>query len=130
MYRALSTIERLRRDGSISARQAEAGELLRLDFELGVAGGRDRVGSGGSPGWYYADARLAAVKRYQTAMQALGAHLWHYVVPVCLGVIGGGEISIAALARSTRRNRQELMGVVKLGLDVLADHYELAPEGR
>jgi hypothetical protein len=129
MYRALSTIERLRRDGSLNARQAEAGEILRTDFELGVAGARDEAGSSGSPGWYYAQARLAAVRRYQLAIEALGPHLVRYVEPIAIGLVGGGDLSLAALARRNGRNRQETAGIVKLGLDVLADHYELAKEG-
>lgn len=118
MYRALSTIERLLRDGSISLRQADAGERLRDDYELGIAGARDTAGSGSAIGWYYAEARLAACRSYQQAIAALGP-LWRYVLPVCVG----DEQSISALARTLKRNRQELAGLIKFGLDVLADHY-------
>jgi hypothetical protein len=36
-----------------------------------------------------------------------------------------GECSISTLARSLGANRQEIAGIVKLGLDTLADHYGL-----
>jgi hypothetical protein len=125
MYRALTTLERMLRDGSISARQCDAGERLRSDYEVGIAGARDGVGSGGVAGYYYAEARLLAVERYQLALRALGP-LWRFVVPVCIGAPGGGDVSISALARLTGRNRQELAGIIKLGLEALGDFYELA----
>lgn len=124
MYRALTTLERLLRDAVIVPRQYDAGERLRVDHELGVVGARDQAGSGGFSGWYYAEARLAAVGRWQAALNALGP-LWRYTLPVCIGAPGGGEVSISELARSLGRNRQEIAGIVKLGLDTLADHYEL-----
>ena len=123
MYRALSTIERLRRDGSITARQAEAGERIRIDYELGIAGARDAAqGSSSAFGWYYADARLRALESYQSAATALGRTA-AFVLPICIS-----EISLSQLARLQRLNRQEVTGIVKLGLTILADHYDLAPE--
>lgn len=118
MYRSISAVERLLRDGSIAPAQAEAADRLRDDFELGVEGARDAPGSGsGAPGWYYADARLAALRRYELARIALGP-LWSYTAPIALDAA-----RISDLARLLGRNRQELAGIVKLGLDVLADHY-------
>lgn len=128
MYRALCTAERLLRDGAITARQADAGLRFRDDYEVGVAGARDGTGSGGVAGYYYAEARLRAVERWQFALKALGP-LWRYVVPVCLGEPGGGDISISELARRMSIHRQEAAGCVKAGLTALADHYEL-PEDR
>ena len=124
MYRSLTTLERLLRDGVISERQYDAGERLRIDHELGVQGARDSAGSGGFSGWYYAEARLAAVGRWQKALTALGP-LWRYTLPICVGAAGGGDISISELSRTLGRNRQEIAGICKLGLDTLADHYEL-----
>lgn len=124
MYRSLSTIERLLRDGAITDRQASGGELLRTDHELGIVGARNGVGSGAAASWGYAEARLGAVKRYQSALAALGP-LWRYTLPICVGEPGGGDISISELARLLNRNRQEVAGIVKLGLDTLADHYEV-----
>jgi hypothetical protein len=124
MYRSLTTLERLLRDGAIDPRQYDGGEHLRIDFELGVQGARDQAGSGGFSGWYYAEARLAAVGRYQGAVNALGP-LWRYTLPVCVGLPGGGDVSLSSLARLMGKHRQEIAGIVKLGLDTLADHYEL-----
>ena len=118
MYRALSSLERLLRDGSIEPRQAEAGERLRDDYELGVMGARNQPGSCGAPGWHYAEARLAAVRRYRQAEARLGP-LWDYTASLALGC------TISELARRMSRNRQEVAGICKLGLDTLADVYGL-----
>ena len=127
MFRAVSTIDRLRKDGALSARQADAGERLRTDYELGVAGARDQLGAGGNFGWYYAEARLNALRNYQDACNALGGHLLRVVEPVCLGLPAGGNVSLSDLARANGQNRQEIAGVLKLGLTVLADHYGYPP---
>lgn len=123
VYRSVSTIERLVRAGTLEPRQAEAGIRLRDDYELGVAGAREAAsGSGSSTGWYYAEARLAAVRRYKTAIAKLGP-LADWVLLAVLGEPGLGDISFSAIARRINRNRQEVAGIVKFGLDVLADHY-------
>jgi hypothetical protein len=123
MFRALSTIERLRRDSSLSSRQAEAGERLRDDYELGVEGARDDNGKGGYWGWSFPEAQLNALRRYQLAVLALGQHIAGVVQPVCCGTPGGGDVTLQALARKHKRNRQEIAGILKVGLDMLADHY-------
>jgi hypothetical protein len=126
MFRALSTIERLRRDGSISTRMAEAGEQLRVDCELGLHGARDTHGVGSLWGWSYPEARLQALNRYRQAMAYLGARIAAIVEPICCGTPGGGDCTLQQLARRLRRNRQELAGILKTGLDMLADHYGFA----
>jgi hypothetical protein len=127
LWRAISTLERLRRDDVISARQAEAGEKLRQDWEIGVIGVRLELGSGGSIGWYYPDVRLVTLKRWKAAVEALGSRLARYVEPVVYGRPGGGDISLSDLARRLGENRQGVAACVRLGLDVLADHYGLGP---
>lgn len=123
VYRTLSTVERLLRAGTLEPRQAQAANRLRDDYELGVAGAREHsAGSVGATGWYYAEAQLAALRRYQDAIAALGPLALHVQI-IVLGEPGSGDISISELARSLRRNRQEVAGVLKLGLDTLADHY-------
>ena len=79
-------------------------------------------GSVGPAGWYYAEARLAAVRRYRMALNALGATA-PFVLPIALGNPGHGDVSISALARALQRNRQEVAGILKIGLSLLADHY-------
>jgi hypothetical protein len=126
VYRASSTIEQMLRRGTIEPRQAQAAERLRDDWELGVAGAREpATGSVGATGWYYAEARLAALRRYQDAIAKLGP-MADYVLPIVLGTTGFGDVSLSLLARLANRNRQEIAGVLKLGLDTLADHYGLA----
>jgi hypothetical protein len=123
VWRATSTIERLARAGTIEPRQAQAAERLRDDYELGVAGAREPAGgSSGTTGWYYPEARLAALRRYKSAITTLGP-LADWVLLVALGEPGHGDVSLAAIARRINRNRQEVAGIVKLGLDALADHY-------
>jgi hypothetical protein len=120
VYRALSTVERMVRAGAVEPRQAQAADRLRDDWELGVVGAREPAsGSVGSAGWYYAEARLAALRRYQNALAALGP------LTPCVAWVVLGEFSLSALARILDRNRQEVAGVLKLGLDTLADHYGL-----
>jgi len=127
MFRRLTTIDRMRRDGSLSPRQADAGLKLRDDFELGVCGARDAP-SGHSTqfGWHFTLAQLEAVRRWHFAIEALGPRLAAIVRPICIGIPGGGDVSIADLARLSGHNRQEISGQLKLGLDMLADHYGLA----
>jgi hypothetical protein len=126
MWRAISTLERLRRDDVITARQAEAGENLREDWEVGVVGMRLAAGDGGSTGWYYPEVRLIAIKRWQGAKNALGARLCRYVEPIAYGRVAGGDVSISDLARQLGENRQGVAACLRLGLDTLADHYGLA----
>jgi hypothetical protein len=118
VYRASSSVERLLRRAAIDPRQAQAAERLRDDWELGVVGAREPAsGSVGSTGWYYAEARLAALRSFQMARKKLGP-MQTYVLPVVID-----ELSLTELARWTRCNRQEVAGILKLGLDTLADHY-------
>ena len=125
VYRALSSLERLVRNGTIDPRQAQAGERYRDDYELGVEGAREPAsGSGGTTGWHFSQAQLAALERCRKASAVLGP-LEPYVAPVVLGWPGFGDVSIAQLARTLSRNRQEVAGILKLGLTALADHYGL-----
>ena len=123
VYRVLSTLDRMLRDHAISASQAQAGDRLRDDYELGVAGAREPAsGSVGTTGWYYAEARLAALRRYQDAVAKLGP-MAPYVLPIVID-----DVSLSAMARHIwlgGRNRQECAGILKLGLTTLADHYGL-----
>jgi hypothetical protein len=120
-YRSLSTIERMLRDGAIAPRHAEAADRLRDDCELGIHGARNAPsGSTATTGWHYAQARLAAVRRYKLAVTALGP-LAEYVLPIAVA-----DLTLSRLAHKLRQNRQETTGCVKLGLNVLAEHYRLA----
>lgn len=129
MWRSVSTLERLRRDGSITPRQADAGAQLRGDFELGLCGARNAAAghSAASTGWSYTLAQLDAIRQWNLALKALGTRLEAIVRPIAVGFPAGGEITIIDLARATGTNRQEIAGQLKIGLDILADHYGLPP---
>jgi hypothetical protein len=118
VYRVSSTVERMLRTGAVSPRQAQAADRLRDDWELGVAGAREpATGNVGATGWYYAEARLAALRRYQDAIAKLGP-MEPYVLWIVIS-----DVSLSALARIVSRNRQEVAGILKLALTTLADHY-------
>lgn len=118
VWRALSSLERLARNHTLEVRQTQAGERLHSDWVLGDVGAREPAsGSASSTGWYYPEARLAALQRYQLAIRELG-HLAPYVQLIALA-----DWSLTQLAQHLGHNRQEVAGIVKLGLTALADHY-------
>lgn len=118
LHRALSTLERLAKNGILEPRQAEAGERLRTDYELGLLGVREPAsGSVSSTGWYYAEARLAAIRRAEKAIAALGP-TWPVVLAVAVH-----DHPISGIARFLQQNRQEVAGMLKCGLSALAEHY-------
>ena len=111
--------------GLVSARQEEAGERLRADFERAQLGGsvtmrwQPRVDGGGAaaePGM----AQLAAKRRFDGAMAAAGGGLkdvlWRVV---CAGdSLADAERALAWPARSGRV-------ILALGLDRVADFHGL-----
>ena len=110
----------------VTARQVEAGERLRADYETAALAPRvtmrwaARVDGGGErldP----TTAQLAAKRRFDAALAALGAGL----ADVAWRVICAGEglpVAERALGWPARAGRVVLM----LALDRLADHYRLA----
>jgi glutathione S-transferase len=111
--------------GLVDARQVEAGERLRADYETAALGARvtmrwaPRVDGGGTaldPG----TAQLAARRRFDAALAALGSGL----ADVAWRVICAGEalpIAEKALGWPTRSGRL----VLTFALDRLAAHYRL-----
>lgn len=111
--------------GLVSARQVEAGERLRADYEAAALGARvtmrwtprvDGTGAGLDP----ATAQLAAKRRFDAAMAAAGPGLrdvaWRVV---CAGE--GLPAAEKALGWPVRCGRVVLL----LALDRVADHYGL-----
>lgn len=111
--------------GLATARQVEAGERLRADYETAGLGPRvtmrwssrvDGAGGGLDP----ATARIAAKRRFDAAMTAAGPGLkdvaWRVV---CAGE--GLPAAEKALGWPTRAGRL----VLTLALDRVADHYGL-----
>lgn len=120
----------LRARGLVDARQSEAGERLRADYETAALGPRvtmrweARVGhggrGGGSGGLDPTTAQIAAKRRFDDALTALGGGL----KDVAWRVICAGEglpVAEKALGWPARSGRL----VLTLALDRLADHYRL-----
>lgn len=109
---------------SITARQKTAGERLAQDYQLGVLLARDpekRGSSGkGSP---ISEAQIMAATAYRRAIQSLGPRLSAIIFAVCCA-----EATVEGLADQRQQDRKQIMGVFKIGLDHLGDHYGDAPE--
>ena len=118
----------LRARGLLDARQFDAGEALRRDYDAAVLGAavtmrweaRVDGGSGGDAGDTTV-ARIAAKRRFDAAIAAVGAGLGDILWRV---VCAGETLPVAekALGWPTRSGRL----VLTLALDRLADHHRLA----
>ena len=116
----------LRARGLVDARLFEAGERLRADYEMAALGPRvtmrweARV-DGGSTGLDPATAQIAAKRRFDAAVDAVGPGLndvlWR-VVCACEGLPAAEK----ALGWPVRAGRV----VLTLALDRLASHYRIA----
>jgi hypothetical protein len=116
----------LRSRGLVDARQFEAGERLRADYETASLGARvtmrwaARVDGGGGEGLDPALAQVAAKRRFDAAMASAGAGLsditWRVI---CAGE--GLPVAEKELGWPARAGRL----VLTLALDRLADHYRL-----
>lgn len=113
--------------GLIDARQSEAGERLRADYETAALGprvtmrwGGAPIGRGGGQGLDPTTAQIAAKRRFDGALAAMGSGL----KDVAWRVICAGEglpVAEKALSWPARSGRL----VLTLALDRLADHYRL-----
>ncbi len=113
--------------GLVDARQNEAGERLRADYETASLGPRVTmrwdaapIGGGGSERLDPTTAQVAAKRRFHAALDALGGGLkdvaWRVI---CAGEgLPTAEKGLGWPARSGRL-------VLTLALDRLADHYRL-----
>ena len=116
----------LRARGFVDARQYEAGERLRIDFETASLGlsvtmrWHPRVDGGGGGGMDPTSAQLSAKRRFDAAIEAAGAGLgdilWRVI---CAGE--GLPVAEKGMGWPARAGRV----VLTLALDRLADHYRL-----
>jgi hypothetical protein len=116
----------LRSRGMVDARQFEAGERLRGDYETASLGARvtmrwaARVDGGGGEGLDPALAQVAAKRRFDAALASAGTGLsdiaWRVI---CAGE--GLPVAEKELGWPARAGRL----VMTLALDRLADHYRL-----
>lgn len=115
----------LRAHGKIDARQFEAGERLRADYEMAALGPRvtmpwrARV-DGGAHGLDPTTAQIAAKRRFDAATGALGAGLQDVAWRV---VCAGEALPCAERALGWPQRAGRL--VLTLALDRLGDHYGL-----
>ncbi|HEU0067229.1 MAG TPA: DUF6456 domain-containing protein [Sphingomonas sp.] len=117
----------LRARGLVTARQFEAGERLRGDYERAMLAPRvtmawsARVDGGGQGGLDPTSAQIAARARFDAAVAAAGPGLQDVLWRV---VCAGEAVPVAekALGWPARAGRL----VLTLALDRLADHYRLA----
>ncbi len=125
--RAESPLSWLRARGLVDARQYEAGERVRRDYEVAALGPNVtmrwdmvRVDGGGGAGGDPALAQLAAKRRFDAAMAAVGRGLSDVLWRVaCAGE--GMPATERALGWPARSGRL----VLGFALDRLADHYGL-----
>lgn len=128
--------DRLYARGTLDARHLSACQRLLNDYEAGVEGasigatdwGREPVDGGrrdGLPSVEYGWARLEALKRYQSAVKALGPRVSHLVLWVVIE-----DRSVEAYARratgdgiGSKEDARHWTGALKLALSLLADHY-------
>lgn len=120
--RAGSSLELLGKRRSLTLRQFRAGLRLEASYRLGVLGLHGGGGGGPSPGGF-ADARQAAAQDYAQARDAIGGRLW----PVVWGVVCDDR-SVQEVSFERHINPTACMALLKLALDLLADHYRI-PEG-
>lgn len=127
---AESPLAWLRARGLVDARQHEAGERLRADYETAALGPRVTMRwdgapatarrGGSAPGVDPTTAHIAAKRRFDDALAALGAGLndvaWRVI---CAGE--GLPVAEKGLGWPARSGRL----VLTLALDRLADHYRL-----
>lgn len=119
-------IDRLFIRKTISARMHSAAQMLRTDYEIGEMGAQDidsdmPIGIRTAPGGVSpSDRRIDALSAYKAARRAMGRYLAPIVVAVACE-----EKDVAACSVAMKENPQEIMGVLKAGLKMLADHYRL-----
>ena len=125
--RAESPLSWLRSRGLLDARQAEAGERLRGDYEraclapsVTMRWDQVRVDGGGGPGADPAAAQLSARRRFDAAMAGVGRGLGD----VLWRVVCAGE-PLAAAEGALGWPRRAGKVVLGLALDRLGDHYGL-----
>jgi len=120
--RAQTQIEALAK--SLPGPMLVAADRLRRDYELAVWRISDRerpvepiVQRSRRP-IEPTDLMIDAGRRIAAARQAMG----DYTAPIVLAVVCD-EVSLRQLSVSMRRNRQELLGTLKAGLDIVARCY-------
>jgi hypothetical protein len=122
VQRVQAPIERLWVRRTIDDVQYLAGKRLYEAYALGVCGARNpetKTSGEASLSFGLAGAQLVAIQEYRMAQAGVGKRLWAYLDWIC-----NKDIPIADLAKQLSRNPTELVGVLKIALDVLSDHFQ------
>ncbi|MGI4732489.1 MAG: DUF6456 domain-containing protein [Janthinobacterium lividum] len=124
--RAESPLGWLRSHGLVAARQHEAGERLRGDYERACLAPvvtmrwESRVDGGGGDGLTPGEAQVAAKRRFDAATAAVGPGLDDVLWRV---VCAGDALPVVEAARGWPARAAKV--VLGIALDRLADHYRL-----
>jgi hypothetical protein len=114
-------LERMWKRGAIDDAQYIAGKRLHEAYALGLCGARNpeaRSSGEASLSFGLAGAQLIALQEYREAKAALGVRLWPY-----LDWVVCKDVSLSDLAKELGRNPTELTALLKVGLDILSDHF-------
>lgn len=118
--RSQPTLERMRRRGQLTMRQAIAGQRIYAAWALGIVGARDHDAGGSTvhdPGGY-TDRQLDAAREYRRLRDAVGLRLW----PVCFGCCCE-DLSPDRWANERGRgvDRKGAMALLRVALSMAAD---------
>jgi hypothetical protein len=108
----------------LTPRQVRAGKRFFASYSLGVMGLRQDHGHGRRVPVQFMEAKIAAEDDYNKAVDLLGSRLW----PTVWAVICGDH-SVQEHAALKGQNPVATMTMLRLGLDLLADHYGLEDKG-
>lgn len=124
--RAMPTVERLFRRGLLSERQCYAGLRIYEAWAIGIVGARD-ADEGGSSVFDPAgvrDRQVIAAAEYRRIRDAVGGRMW----PLAFSVsVEDWSVDRFSNERGGGMDRRQLMGVLKIALDIAADALGLPP---
>jgi hypothetical protein len=121
--RATHALDAMERRGILTSRQIAAGRRLLASYSLGVMGLRQEVPHASRIPAQWIEAKIAAERDYDDARDLLGGRLW----PVVWAVTCNDQ-SVQELARERLQNPTATATLLRLGLDLLADHFRLPEE--
>ena len=119
--RAAHALDALERRAVLTPRQIAAGRRLLASYSLGVVGLRlgDMPHATRVPAQFM-EAKIAAERDYDAARDLLGGRIWPVVWAVACA-----DQSVQELARARGQNPTATATLLRLGLDLLADHFRL-----
>lgn len=118
--RTLSAIGNLERRKVLTPRQGAAARRLESSHSLGVIGLKRDLPHGRRVPAGFMDARIAARDDYDQAREWLGGRIW----PIVSAVVCEDR-TVQEAAELHRMNPTAAATLLKLGLDLLGDHYRL-----